>query len=241
MEKIQVLLVDDESPARERLKKLLSVSGDVEVVGEAADGSEAIRLIEELQPDLVFLDIQMPGVGGLEVAASLPTRKPTIIFCTAYDQYAVDAFELNAIDYLLKPVSRTRLKAALDKVRQEAESPQQPTLPGGAPKRFLAKRGGRYRVVPARDVLYFWSEEGLTKLVSRESEFWMQPTLVELEQRLEAAAFFRVSRSALVNLMAVKEVVPLVGGYGEVVLANGKRLDVSRRRFKELLEQLSVL
>ncbi|MDA2925054.1 SpoIIE family protein phosphatase, partial [Acidobacteria bacterium AH-259-L09] len=115
---IRVLLVDDEQPARDRLAHLLSSLEDVEVVGEAEDGEQAIEKISKIQPDLVLLDIQMPGLSGLEVAASLPAPRPKIVFCTAFDQYAIDAFELHALDYLLKPVKRERLKQAVERVRQ---------------------------------------------------------------------------------------------------------------------------
>ena len=114
---IRTLVIDDEQPARERLKQLLSAHPDVEVVGEADDGVQAAEKIAELTPDLVLLDIQMPGASGLDVAASLGRPRPAVIFCTAFDQYAVDAFELSALDYLLKPVNRARLAAALDRVR----------------------------------------------------------------------------------------------------------------------------
>jgi two-component system, LytTR family, response regulator len=115
---MRVLLVDDEQPARERLRQLLAAHADVRVVGEADDGLQATEQIAELAPDVVFLDIQMPGASGLDVAASLGAPRPMIIFCTAFDDYAVDAFEVSAIDYLLKPVNRARLAAALERVRQ---------------------------------------------------------------------------------------------------------------------------
>src|SRR5688500_12268082 len=114
---IRTLLIDDEQPARERLRQLLTAHPDVEIVGDAEDGLQAAGRIAELTPDLVLLDIQRPGAGGLDVAASLGKPRPAVIFCTAFDQYAVDAFELSALDYLLKPVNRARLAAALDRVR----------------------------------------------------------------------------------------------------------------------------
>src|SRR5215218_4402948 len=120
---IRALLVDDEQPARERLRQLLSAHPDVEVVGEAEDGVQAAERIAEVAPDVVFLDIQMPGASGLDVAASLGQPRPFVIFCTAFDQYAVDAFELSATDYLLKPVNRARLAAALDRVRAATAIP----------------------------------------------------------------------------------------------------------------------
>src|SRR5512142_3330257 len=115
---IRVLLVDDEEPARKRLRHLLASEQDVEIVGEAENGAQAMERIASLAPDLVFLDIQMPACSGMEVAASLASPRPCIIFCTAYDQYAVDAFELNALDYLLKPINHARLQKALERVRR---------------------------------------------------------------------------------------------------------------------------
>ena len=241
---IRTLIVDDEEPARDRLRQLLSAIEDVEVVGEAEDGEQAIQQILELRPHLVFLDIQMPACSGLEVAASLPLPRPRIVFCTAFDQYAVDAFELHAIDYLLKPVSRARLAEAVNRARQTKPETQESDLESltqsghTRPSRFLAKRGARFRVIAATEVLYFASEEGLTKLCSADQHYWMEPTLNDLEARLDPASFFRVSRAAIVNLDSIQEIFPMPGGHGEVLLNNGARLEVSRRRFKELLEKL---
>ena len=242
---IRVLVVDDEPAARERLCQLLAAHDDLEVAGEAEDGEQAMQQIVELRPDLVFLDIQMPGCSGIEVAASLPSPWPRIIFCTAFDQYAVDAFELHAVDYLLKPVSRARLAEAVERVRGLSDREAEASVENAGevadvyPKRFLAKRGTRYHVVPKDDVAYFESEEGLTKLRTAEHNYWMPLTLSELETRLDPAGFFRISRAAIVNLDAVTEVVPDVGGNGKVRLNNGEVLDVSRRRFKTLITRLA--
>jgi two-component system LytT family response regulator len=236
---IRALLVDDEQPARERLRRLLSEVADVEVVGEAEDGERAMDEIARLAPDVVFLDIEMPGCTGMEVAASLASPRPHIIFCTAFDRYAVDAFELSAADYLLKPVTRPRLALALDRLRR---GQTEPAGAGGTrfarPARFLARRGPAYRVVAARDVLCFLSEDGVTKLQTADQHYWMSPTLNDLEERLDARQFFRISRAAIVNLDAVREVAPTAGGHGEVTLRDGSRHEVSRRRFRELTEKL---
>ncbi len=239
MKTIRTLIVDDEEPARDRLRSLLRPFSDVEIVGEAENGEEAIEKIGTLKPDLVLLDIQMPGCTGIDVAASLPGGRPVVIFCTAYDQYAIDAFEVRAVDYLLKPVSRSRLARALERVRQGSQgSDIDGAIRDTSPSRFLAKRGHRFKVVPAGDVTCFVSEEGLTRLWAGGEHFWMEPSLSELEQRLEAAGFFRISRQALVNLDHVEEVVPLIGGHGQVKLDDRQVLDVSRRRMKDLMERL---
>jgi len=238
---IRALLVDDEQPARDRLRHLLAEVADVDIVGEAEDGERAMEEIARLAPDLVFLDIQMPGCTGMEVAASLPSPRPHIIFCTAFDQYAVDAFELSAVDYLLKPVNRARLAQALDRVRggHKLEGAiEKATLAAAPPARFLARRGSAYRVVPAREVLCFVSEDGITKLHAADQHYWMSPTLNDLEGRVDSRQFFRISRAAIVNLDAVREVAPTAGGHGEVTLKDGSKHEVSRRRFKELTEKL---
>jgi two-component system LytT family response regulator len=200
--------------------------------------------VAELKPDAMLLDIQMPGSSGIDVAACLPEPRPHVIFCTAYDQHAVDAFELHAVDYLLKPISRARLGEALDRVRslsaevRESGIDRAVRAQAAAPARFLVKNAAHYLVVGEPKVLYFASEDGLTRLVSDGGQYWMDPTLNELEQRLAPDRFCRISRSALINLAAVAEVHPLPGGSGEVLLKNGQRLEVSRRRFRELLAAL---
>lgn len=241
---IRTLLVDDERPARDRLRQMLAALPDVKVVGEAADGVEAIEQIAALRPDLLFLDIQMPGCSGLEVAASLPSPRPRVIFCTAFDQYAIDAFELHAVDYLLKPVTRARLGRAVEHARSLTPDNTDDALNRVVhsdrlyPRRFLAKRGNKFRVISQGEICCFVSEEGLTKLCTREHEYWVEPTLADLETRLNPALFFRLSRSSIANLNEILEVVPLTGGHGEVIMKSGARLEVSRRRMKDLLDAL---
>ena len=175
---IRTLVVDDEQPARDRLRQLLGEFPDIEIAGEAEDGEQAIERILTIRPDLVLMDVQMPGCSGIEVAASLPSPRPRIIFCTAFDQYAVDAFELHAVDYLLKPVNRARLRSALDRVRElqdeDFDSPLERATQAArsGPMRFLAKRGAKFRVVSQGEVLYFASEDGLTKLHTGDQYYW---------------------------------------------------------------------
>jgi two-component system LytT family response regulator len=237
---IRVLLVDDETLARDRLREMLASFADLEIVGEAGDGEEAIDRIVALRPDVVFLDVQMPGASGLEVARSLGSPGPRIVFCTGFDEYAVEAFELSAADYLLKPVTRARLAQTVERMRRTAlpewdAARERATRPGGGATRFLARCGERFRVVPQDEVLCFSAEQGLTALTTARERHWMEPTLNDLERRLDPEVFFRVSRAAIVRLDAIAEVVPLVGGYGELLLRNGARVQVSRRRLRELL------
>jgi|SRR5580658_3714533 two-component system LytT family response regulator len=236
MAAMRILIVDDEAPARARLRQMIASQEGFEIAGEASTGVEAIRLVSELKPDVMLLDIQMPACSGIDVASSLPNPRPQIIFCTAHDQHAVDAFELHAIDYLLKPISRVRLAEALERVRTLSAAPR--VEKHISPARFLVKSASHYLVVGESKVLYFSSEDGLTKLIAEGGQYWMDPTLNDLEVRLDRSRFFRISRAALVNLNAVEQVFPLPGGSGEVLLANGSRLEVSRRRFNELLQLL---
>ncbi|MGD9906124.1 MAG: LytR/AlgR family response regulator transcription factor [Vicinamibacterales bacterium] len=243
---LRALVVDDEAPARARLTQLLVERGDIEVVGEAEDGVDALERIQALAPDVVFLDIQMPGCSGLDVAASIGAPPPAVIFCTAFDQHAVDAFELQAVDYLLKPVTRARLDAALGRVlRPAAPEPGAGADPGpppssaaGAPSRFLARRGARFHVVPAADVVAFSFDDGQTRLHTATDHLWMQPTLAQLVRRLDPQQFFQVSRAVVVRLDAIREAKPNSDGTGQIVLSNGTAVDVSRRRWRPLLDQL---
>ena len=194
----------------------------------------------DLSPQILLLDIQMPKLTGFEVL-ELVGRELAVVFVTAYDEHALRAFEVNAVDYLLKPVNRARLAQALDRVRQGHKSDdaiEKATLAAAPPARFLGRRGSAYRVVAARDVLCFVSEDGITKLYAADQHYWMSPTLNDLETRLDTRQFFRISRGAIVNLDAVREVAPTAGGHGEVTLKDGSKHEVSRRRFKELTERL---
>jgi two-component system LytT family response regulator len=242
--KLRTLLVDDEQPARDRLRQLLAGRDDIEIVGEAEDGVQAIERIQELTPDLVLLDIQMPGCSGLEVAASLGRPRPAIVFCTAFDQYAVDAFEVRAVDYLLKPVNRARLQAALDRVLHDRSAAVDRDLDRAtraeplSPTRFLARHGARFRVIARQDVVAFTFHDGLTRLHTATEQLWMQPTLAALARRLDPTTFLQVSRTAIVNLDAVREAKPFPDGTGDVILTNGLVLPVTRRRWRMLMERL---
>ena len=173
----------------------------------------------------------------MDVAASLAPPRPRIIFCTAYDEYAVEAFRLAAFDYLLKPISRARLARAIERARAtDADRAPSAIHPG----RFLVKHGHSYVVVEESRVHYFAAVDGLTRLVTETGEYWMEPSLNDLQARLDPARFFRVSREALLHLAAVEQVQPSGGGTGRLVLKSGHRLDVSRRRFRDLLALLGA-
>ena len=221
------------------MKQLLTAHPDVEIVGEADDGVQAAERIAELTPDLVLLDIQMPGASGLDVAASLGKPRPAVIFCTAFDQYAVDAFELSALDYLLKPVNRARLAAALDRVRtagaphgRDRALEQLSHATGLAPTRFLARRGARFRVVPVSEVVAFTFVDGVTHLSPPPSNCRCSRRSPRSPAGSTTERFFQVSRTAIIRLDAVKEAKPFSDGTGEIILANGQTMVVARRRWR---------
>ncbi len=223
---MRTLIANDEAPARKRLRQLLLSHPLFEIVGEARTGAEALELASATKAEVLLLDIQMPGGDGLEVASRLPEPKPAIIFCTVHDEHAVDAFELYAVDDLLKPVSRARLAQELDRVRG-ADTP----TAGAGVARFLVRRGAHYEVVPASQVAHFESIDGLTRLVTASWQAYrMNPPLQDLEEKLNSREILRISRNAMVH--------PVAGGAAEVMLRGGARFVVSRRRFRALMDAL---
>jgi DNA-binding LytR/AlgR family response regulator len=249
--KIRTLLVDDEDLARAALRQALGSAGDIEIVGESHNGIEAIEMIGELRPDLVLLDIEMPGFDGFEVVQHLASR-PAIIFVTAYDEYAVRAFEANAIDYLLKPVQPERLERALARVRQRIpmgvietnselkdirEVARERT---GPMRRIAARRGKRIVIIPLRAVIRVEIEDKLVFAITANDRLLVEKTITELETLLEPVGFLRISRGELVNLETVKELVPWFSGTWRVKLANGEERDVSRERARQLKEAMGV-
>lgn len=250
--KIRTLLVDDEDLARIALRRALEPEPDIDIVGEASNGIEAIEMIGELRPDLVLLDIEMPGFDGFEVVQQL-ANPPVIVFVTAYDEYAVRAFEANAIDYLLKPVQPERLARALGRVRQRIPSLEHGRSAehgrrvkeiarerGGPVRRIAARRGKRIVIVPLREVIRAEIEDKLVFLVTANDRLLVEKTISELEAVLEPAGFLRISRGELVNLEMVKELLPWFSGTWRVKLANGEERDVSRERARQLKEAMGV-
>jgi two-component system LytT family response regulator len=241
---MRILIADDETPARERLKRLLANIEDVELIGEAADGSQAVELIEREQPDLVLLDIQMPGLDGFGVLEALE-EPPPIVFVTAYDEYAIRAFEVNALDYLLKPFSRERLEQAIHRA-QEAHAEEQdfasrlaPLLESLASQGHyltrLAVRGrNRIRVLNVDAVDWIGVDNEQTVVHVGSEAYPIRRTLTDLEARLDPARFFRAHRSAIVNLDRVKEIVPWFKGSHKLRLTSGAEVELSRAQARAL-------
>jgi DNA-binding LytR/AlgR family response regulator len=247
---MRVLIVDDESAARRRLQLMLEEL-DVEVAGEATNGLEALATIRDNRPDVVLLDIEMPEIDGLDVARHMPEPRPFLIFQTAYDEYALDAFEHAALDYLVKPVSLDKLERALARARErlqagksEAPGPElmaalrNAVRPGRQPRILVRDRGG-HRLVALREILRFTTEAGgVWAMVGRE-RFLTDYTLAELEERA-TSGFVRVSRGDLVNLETVRRIEGPGDGSGWLELADGSRVRVSRRRWQDVRDQLEA-
>ncbi len=245
--RLRVLIVDDEPPARRKIRTLFGDDERFEVVGEATDGLDAVRQVEALKPDLVFLDIQMPGLSGFEVLEALGEARPQVIFTTAFDEYAVQAFEVRALDYLLKPFDADRFGQALERALDERHSGVTDTRVDGLVDDWRARRGpvqrllirerDRLRIVRVADIDWIESEEKYVRLHVGGKELLHRETMNHLEQRLDPQQFVRIHRRRIVNLNVVRELVPWSHGDYAVVLADGRQLSLGRRyrtRFLEL-------
>ena len=233
---MRVLIVDDERLARNELNRLLDKFPEIEVVGEASNGETAIEKIQELAPDLVFLDIQMPGMTGFEVLEHLHVV-PNVIFVTAYDEYALKAFEVNALDYVLKPVELSRLEKAIKKVLLKAEdSSVEEKL--SLDSQIFIKDGEKCWFVKLEKVRMFESEGNYVRLYFETSRPMILKSLNNLEKRLSEQEFFRISRKYIINLNWIEKVEAWFNGGLRVTLKSGEKLEISRRqtsRFKELM------
>lgn len=237
---MRVLIVDDEPPARERLRQLLDELPGVECAGEAASGEEALRLTAELDPDVVLLDIRMPGMGGLEAARCLTAldEPPAVIMTTAYEQHALEAFDAQAAGYLLKPIRRDKLAMALQRAQRPSRAQLQRV--GAAPARshITARARDQLRLIPVDDVLCFVAEQKYTTVRHAGGEDLIEDSLRALEEEF-APRFVRVHRNALVAVAQIERVERDADGHQIVHLRNdGGQLKVSRRLVGELLRQL---
>ncbi len=237
---VRVVIVDDEPLARQRIEDLLAKEEGVEIVGEAADGEQAIELIRACRPDLVFLDVQMPGRTGLEVVEEIGAEElPATIFTTAFDQYALKAFEVAAVDYLVKPFDDERFEQAFRRARRNLEL--QPPRHGYL-ERIPVEMRGQLRVVPVSLIDYITASGPYAELHVRfeagERTFTIRERMQSLEERLDPAVFLRIHRSAIVRLDRVETLLRGSGGDYAVRLKDGTELSVSRARREELEQRL---
>jgi two-component system LytT family response regulator len=248
----RAVLIDDEAPARQRLARMLKehLPDRVEVVGEAADGSAGLCLIEEEAPDLAFVDVQLPGLDGLGMVARLPAPAPYVIFTTAHDRYALEAFDAGAIDYLLKPFDGQRLVKAVHRaeglgMKARAEEVLAPLRAKLRAERPLADRlpisfNGRVLLIPVVDLSHCVVEHELVTAHTRGGSYTTDYTLTALEARLDTTRFFRAHRALLVNLDHVAAIDDLAGGKVQLVTHAGARLEVSRQASRRLRQLLAL-
>ncbi len=235
---MRALIIDDTRLARRELRYLLSKFKEVEILGEAANAVEALEKIDDLKPDLLFLDIQMPGKSGFELLESLD-ETPVVIFTTAYDQYAIKAFEYNALDYLQKPVSEDRLRLALQKVSEKLERSSfdsKKMLTENS--QVFVKDGEKCWFVTLRDIRLFEILDNYTRIYFEDARPMIPKTLNYLESRLDPEVFFRANRQQIINTKWIDRVEPWFSGTIKIHLKDGTEIQVSRRqtvRFKELL------
>lgn len=259
MNKLRVIIADDERPAREFLKALLRDFDDVELVGEAQNGADAVDLIKSQKPDLALLDLQMPEVSGLEVVKLLrKTQMPLVAFVTAFDEFAVQAFELNAVDYLLKPVEKARLRETLTRAGERLERGEWREGESGklrsvaetydkiSRSEFLERIPVRKRddffLIPVREIASITADGELLHITTAENEkFVINFRLKDLENRLDESRFVRLSRGAIANLDMVERISPMPGGTYMITLLNGQEIPTSRMQSKLLRGKLLKL
>jgi two-component system LytT family response regulator len=252
MTPVRTILADDEQPSRERLRLALAGYPGIQIIAEAANGVQALELIRSLRPQLVFLDIQMPLMTGFEVLRQLKTR-PAVIFITAYDEYALKAFEVHALDYLLKPFSKERLHDALDHALGNSGTYAGSDTPAKVDRlvaeqirkdpyisRLSIKLGRTYQVLPVRQVDFFKAEHGLVFWVEGQQRHLVDETLTDLEAKLDPAQFMRVHRNAVVNMAAISRVITLGKGRLAAGFHSGQRVDIGRSHLKTFRHALSL-
>ena len=241
---MKLLIVDDTRLARQELKTLLAAHTDIECVGEADDLPSAREAVQRLQPDVLLLDIQLPSGTGFDLLEQLDPL-PLIIFTTAYDQYAVRAFESNALDYLVKPVAPERLSAALDRARARNQQSAGPTedhnrAPLGAEDTVFLRDGERCWFVALRDISHMMVDGNYVRVWFQGQRAMLARSLSALEARLDPTLFFRANRNTLVNLRHIASIDPWVNDGYQIKLRDGNEIEVSRRQARELRERLSL-
>lgn len=241
---IKVLVIEDEAPARDLLKAFISRNSQLELIGEAQDGFQGVKAINELKPDLIFLDIQMPKLTGFEML-ELIEHKPVIVFCTAYDEYALKAFEHNTADYLLKPFPYERFQQAIEKAIKKVNSGEnheeayqtiamQASNPGKYLDRIVIRSGGAIHVVTAQELDCIEAEDDYVMVYGAKGSYLKQQTLKYYEEKLDPSVFLRVHRSAIVKIDSVARIEPYSKDAFIAILKSGKKLPVSKAGYARL-------
>lgn len=237
---MRALIVDDERLARNELTRLLQGYSEIEIVGEAVNADDAHEKIKSLNPDVLFLDIQMPGKSGFELLEMLDAT-PKVIFTTAYDEYALKAFEVNALDYLLKPVNNDRLKESIDKLfREKSEAPVNPSRKLGLKDQVFVKDGDKCWFVSLEKIRLFESDGNYVKIYFDNFRPMIHKSLNALDEKLDDSYFFRASRKHIVNLSWIDNIEPWFNGGLMVKLKGGEKVEVSRRQAAKFKDRMSL-
>ncbi len=242
---MKALLIDDERLARNELRRLLAAHADIEIIGEAVDVEDALEKVASLRPALIFLDVQMPGADGFSLLERLEPPLPAVIFTTAYDEFAVKAFEFNALDYLLKPVDPHRLTAALERLRTREAAPggsaaPMPTTRLSLDDKVFVREGDRCWFVPVKNIRLLESEGNYTRLYFDDQKPQLFRSLTAMEERLDARHFFRANRKQVINLTWVEGIEPWFSGGLLVKLKGGLKVELSRRQAQDFRERMSL-
>lgn len=243
---MKVLIIDDERPARQELRTLLEDHPYIEVCGEAENATAALKLIEETEPDLLLLDIQMPGKNGFDLLEALPPPHPHVIFTTAYDEYAVRAFEINALDYLMKPINPRRLQATLDRLRDRTIVPADPIATNKSARswteqdRVFVRERDRCWFVPIKSIRLIESEGNHSRIHFENEKPLLHRTLGSLEEKLPSNLFLRANRAQIINLSCVESIEPWFSGSLKVKMLGGTEIELSRRQAQLFRERMSL-
>jgi len=244
---IRALIIDDEPLARSIVLEYLQAHPEIEVVQECNDGFEGVKAIMQHQPELIFLDIQMPKINGFEML-ELVDQKPAVIFTTAFDEYAIKAFETHAVDYLLKPFSKQRFDQALEKFRQQGATQkanmekllEHTAVASPATERVVVKTGGKIRIIPLSDILYLEAADDYVKIYTTEGNFLKNKTLSYFEDSLPATQFVRTHRSYIINVQEITRIDPYEKENYLAQLRSGARIPVSKNGYGKLKEVLGI-
>lgn len=244
-DKIRAIIVDDEALGRESLKSVLRDFPDIEVVGECADGFEAVQAVQQLKPDLLFLDIQMPRLDGFDVVELLGKETPFIIFVTAYDEYALRAFDAQALDYLLKPVKKERLHKSIERLQGQIQARARESMANLVQKhrrdqaplgRLLIRDNTQVAIIPVGEIVYIEAQDDYVKIFTQQKTHLKSETLGSLEQKLDPTIFCRIHRSYILNTDFLTAIEPYTKDCRIVKLKNGKTLPLSKTGYDRLLE-----
>ncbi len=248
MNTIRTIIIDDEPLARDVIRLFLKEYPAFEIIAECANGFEGLKAIQELQPDVVFLDIEMPKVTGLEMLELLDVP-PIVVFTTAYQEYAIKAFEMNALDYLLKPFAQDRFKKTIDKIMVRLQSKaadvmqvkallKEPPVPEGRLDRVVVKTATSIKIIPSADIRYIESQDDYVMIYTEEGKFLKNQTMKYFEQTLDPSFFIRIHRSYIINIREILRIEPYEKSSYQIILKNNTTLPISRTGYSLLKEKL---